>query len=121
MVMNASLVFSPENIGMDPEPIFQLYKDVSKLKGRVPAIYEIYGQYCMDIDSKLLELSMEIYLDEHEQYGTVLPDYVTAEIESYTGIPINLSPEEIEYVLLMNNLFLAGENELKNLPMKGVW
>lgn len=117
--MNSEIALSSESVMVDPEKVYEIYVQIAEISV-IPRMHEIYGQYCIVVDSELIKLQQSLYLDDYEASSGNIPDYIKHDITQYVGIPIDMSPEEIRWLLEKGNLsyWLDG---FQNSSIQEVW
>lgn len=119
MVISSELALSPESIGVNPVEVYEIYEELAEIHP-LPTIHAVYGHYCMVVDSRLSELQLKYYLDDYDSSSDNIPDYIKNDVMNYVGLPINMTPEEIHYLLDRANLTYWSHG-LVNSPIQEVW
>ena len=117
---SGELVLSDVSISLDPNEIYKMYEEISQFLG-VPKLHEVFGHYCTEVDGRIVEFQKKFYLDDYDSESGNIPDYLFAELAERIGIPLDLSPEELIFILDRAKLVYWSSEGIKNSPLEGVW
>lgn len=101
------------------DEFLEIYEDIAEWTG-IPNLKAIYGHYCMMVDMRLDALQRSLYLDDYDSSSGNIPDGIVEDVNQYVGIPIDMDPEEVKFILTAEGLFFHDDKFINN-PIQEVW
>lgn len=120
MVTSSELALSSETISIDVEEIYKIYESVAGYK-MIPDINDIFGHYCTEVDSRITDFQQKFYLDDYDSESGNIPDGLIHEVAEYIRLPLDMTPEELRYILDYANFVYRESGVLQNTPLKEIW
>ena len=107
--------------------LLKAYADLAPFFDSPPHLESIIGEYCAEIDRKVIALQASLYPDDVYDGGpgkpatSLLPDSMTQDISDFIGVPIEISIHETAVMMDTWRLVYIYDGTYYNPPLKGVW